>query len=181
MRKTHFLGLSALFLAIAGASGMAQIERLTLNDMVSKSDNAVYGQIVGSHVFRVDHPVEGPELYFTTLTLEGRSLVDGTPIIVDVTYGGGFINDREGVYNSEAPSADDVQIGNDVVVFYKWIDASVAAGNTIYAAHGGLYRTADGPNGITVLGRGDGYAVDANIKLADLDTAITTLSIEKKR
>ena len=28
MRKTHFLGLSALFLALAGSVGLAQIERL---------------------------------------------------------------------------------------------------------------------------------------------------------
>ena len=41
-------------------------------------DGAVYGEITARTVFRVDDRVQGPELYFTTLTIEGRSLVDGT-------------------------------------------------------------------------------------------------------
>ena len=44
----------------------------------------------------------------------------------DVTFQGGFIDEEHGVYNSEAPVADDVKIGNRVVAFYKW-SATVAA------------------------------------------------------
>lgn len=182
MKTTHLLGLSALFLAAAGSIGLAQIERLTLDDMVSKSDSAVFGTIVGHDVFRVDHPLDGPELYYTTITVEGHSLVDGSLVTVDITYNGGFINDTDGVYNSEAPSADDTKVGNQVVAFYTWTDnmGGDVSGYALHAMHGGLYRTVDGPNGTVVLGRGDGYAVDANIRLADLDAAITTLSAEKR-
>ena len=156
---------------------MAQIERLTLDQMVSKTDNAMYAEIVGQHVFRIDHPIDGPELYFTTLTLDGYSLVDGTPMTVEVTYPGGFISETEGVYNSEAPSDDDVRLGNRVVAFYKWLDnlGGDVAANGLYASHGGLYRVIDGPSGAVVLGRGEGYAVDTNRKLASLDQAITTI------
>ena len=30
----------------------------------------------------IDHPIDGPELYFTKLTLAGQSLIDGKPITV---------------------------------------------------------------------------------------------------
>ncbi len=121
-----------------------------------------------------------PELYFTTLTIEGRSLVDNTPITVDVTFHGGFINEEEGVYNSEAPSADDVKTGNEVVIFYLWSDnmGGDMAANALTGGHGALFRTAKGKKDTVVLGRGKGYAVDQNIKLAELDKKITALHAE---
>ena len=102
--------LPALALAAAGTVGLAQIERLTLDQMVQKTDNAVAGTIVKSKVFRVDHPIDGPELYFTTLTIRGKSLFDSSPLQVDVTFPGGFISETEGVWNSEAPTADEIKI-----------------------------------------------------------------------
>ena len=167
----------ALVVAATGVPGVAQIQRLTLDEMVETMDDAVYGEIVASRVFRIDHPIDGPELYFTTLTIEGRTMTDASPLTVEVTFHGGFINEEEGVYNSEAPSADDVKLGNRVVVFYQWADnmGGDVAANAIVASHGGLYRTVDGPKGSTVLGRGEGYAVNANIKLTSLEDAVGTL------
>ena len=167
-------GFAALLLA---AIGGAQIERLTLEQMVERTDNAVIAEISGRTVFRVDHPLDGPELYFTTLTLEGESLSDGTPITVDVTYPGGFVSETEGVHNSEAPSADDVELGNVVVAFYAWSDnlGGDVAANALYASHGGLYRTVDGPAGSVVLGRGAGYAIENNKSLESLRTAVRSV------
>jgi hypothetical protein len=161
----------------------AQIERLTLNRMVEVTDDAVYAEIVGKRVFRIDHPVDGPELYFTTLTLKGRSLQDSRDYTTEVTYPGGFISETEGVWNSEAPSEDDVKLGNRVVVFYGWLDnmGGDVSGNRLWASHGGLFRTVDGPEGPVVLGRGEGYAISANRKLTDLDTAVTTLARDLKK
>ena len=158
MRKPHFLSLSALILAATGAVGLAQIKEMTLAEMVDTMDGAVHGEIVNRHVFRVDHDIDGPELYFTTLTVQGTSLSDGTATTVDVTYHGGFINDEEGVYNSEAPAAEEVEIGNRVVVFYAWADdmGGEVAANALIASHGGLYRSLDGPTTTTVMGRGTG-------------------------
>ena len=175
-------------LALAGIAGLAlsqagvaQIERLTLPEIVERSDNAVVAEVVHRRVFRVDHPADGSELYFTTLTLAGTSLADGTPITVDVTYPGGFLEGERGVHNSEAPSADDVALGNVVVAFYRWsnnLGGGVAA-NALYAAHGGLYRTVEGPTGTVVLGRGDGYALGPNRSLAHLETAVRSLVEER--
>ncbi len=175
------LGASAL--VAIGLTGQAQIERLTLEEMVQKTDNAIYGEIVSSEVIRIDSEIDGPELYFTHLTIEGESLVDGEPITSIVTFPGGFINDEEGVWNSEAPSADDTKLGNQVVAFWKHLD-NAGGGlecDFLYASHGGIYRTVDSPKGTIVMGRGDGYAIDANTRLVDLDAAITKIAETVKK
>ena len=180
MRMHRLVLISALLGALGGAVS-AQIKRFTLEEMVTAADGAVYGTLVKSRVARVDDLLDGPELYFTTLTIEGRSLADGRPITVDVTFHGGFTSDTEGVFNSEAPSADDVKLGNRVVAFYHWRD-NIGGGvpaNLLVAAHGGLYRTVDGPRGAAVLGRGESYAVAANVRLAALETALARLYAQK--
>ncbi|MEM7308388.1 MAG: hypothetical protein AAF682_17035 [Planctomycetota bacterium] len=179
--KKPVLALTGLVALAVTAVGTAQIERLTLDQMVAKTDNAVIAEITGSRVFRVDHPVDGPELYYTTLTLAGTSLADGKPITVDVTFAGGFISDTEGVHNSEAPSADDIRVGNQVVAFYRWTNnmGGDVAANALYASHGGLFRTVAGPTGTVVLGRGEGYAVDTNKSLGSLKKAVQSL-VEKR-
>ena len=52
--------------------------------------------------------------------------------------------------------------------------------NGLYASHGGLYRTVQGPSGPVVLGRGTGYAIARNVKLADLSTAVRTIDAAKR-
>ena len=111
-----------------------------------------------------------PELYFTRLMIEGTSAYGDHPLAVEITYHGGFINEREGVYNSEAPSEDDVRIGNRILAFYKPTDnmGGGVRGNALYASHGGLYRIAGGATGPVVLGRGEGYAIANNVRLSTL-------------
>ena len=175
--KTFKFALATAAVAAATALGNAQIERLTLDSMISKTDDALVGKITKSEVIRIDHPVDGPELYYTHLTVEGRSLVNGKTRTSVVTFPGGFINDEEGVWNSEAPSAEDTKLGNRVVVFQAWSDnmGGDLAGNALYASHGGLFRTVEGRNGTVVLGRGEGYAIQNNIKLSGLDAQITAI------
>ena len=165
--------------AIAAASviGTAQIEQLNLDQMVARTDNSVHGTIVNKEVIRIDHPVDGPELYYTHLVIEGSSLVDGSDVEVTVTFPGGFIDDENGVWNSEAPSDADTQIGNEIVAFYKWSDnmGGDLASNALYASHGGLFRTLQGRKGAVIQGRGEGYAISNNIKLSALDAKITAI------
>ncbi len=177
MSKTRFLGPAAAALALLGAVGLSQIKEMTLPEMVAEADHAVYGEITASRVFVVDHPVDGPELYFTTITIEGRLVGKDTPVTVDVTFQGGFIDEEHGVHNSEAPVADDVKIGNRVVAFYKWLDdmGGGVAANALMCAHGGIFRTMDGPRGTVVLGRGKGYAVSSNRTIETLDTQVRSL------
>jgi len=177
---------SALLLAAGALTGLcalgtAQVERFNLERMLSKTTDAVHGEIIDSEVFKVDHPIDGNDLFFTVLTVEGTSLRTGQPQEIQVTYCGGFIDAENGVYNSEAPSADDVKLGNEVVVFSGWLDnmGGDVEGNCLWAAHGGLYRTFTSRRGTVVQGRGDGYAVDSNVNLTDLHERITSI-LEKK-
>lgn len=177
MRKFPSLWLSSLLLGALGVVSVAQIKSFTLEEMVQTADQAVYGQIIGSRVFRADSASDGSEHYFTTITVQGRTLRDGQATTVDVTFRGGFVSPTEGVYNSEAPAADDVKVGKRVVAFYKWADdmgAGVAA-NALVAAHGGLYRTVEGPRGVAVLGRGEGYAISSNRYVEQLEASVRAI------
>jgi hypothetical protein len=180
MKRSILLGLAVA--AFAVFSSEAQIERLTLSSMVQKTDDALIAEIVGSEVIRIDHPVDGPELYFTHLTLEGQSMRTDANQRIVVTFAGGFINDEEGVWNSEAPSADDIKIGNRVVAFYKHVEnlGGDLEANALYASHGGLFRTVDSPNGVVVMGRGEGYAIGANVRLDELSKSVKTLSKQEE-
>jgi len=169
--------LSAAALVTAASVATAQIERLDLRQMVTKADDAVFGTITNKHVIRIEHSVDGPDLYYTILTIEGRSLRDDRNLTVDVAFNGGFIDNIHGVRNSEAPSDDDVQVGNRVVAFYKWVD-NLGGGistNTLYASHGGLYRTIEARKGTIVLGRGETYAIPSNVELPALRTQIRAI------
>lgn len=174
---TLALPLTAAALLVAATLGTAQIERLDLNQMVSKADNAVFGTIVNKEVIRIDHPTDGPELYFTTLTIEGRSLRNDESLTVDVTFAGGFVDREHGVNNSEAPSADDTRVGNRVVAFYKWLPnmGGHLAGNSLYAAHGGLFRTFENRGRTVVQGRGEGYAVPTNVEFTKLKSDVVAI------
>ncbi len=158
----------------------AEIVRRDLSSMVAVTDDAFLGTILGREVIRIDHETDGQALFFTHLTLEGRSLVDGEKGQVTVTYPGGFIDDETGVFNSEAPSEDDVKTGNQVVVFIKNTEnmGGGLAAKALCGSHGGLFRTAQGKRDTIVLGRGDGYAIDTNTKLKDLDARVTKLFAE---
>lgn len=176
---THGLALASLI--GLGTAVVAQIERFDLPQMLAKADNCVLGTITEKRVIRVDHPVDGPELYYTILTLDGRSLKDNTPVSVDVTFPGGMIDATHGVFNSEAPSADDIQLGNRVVAFYKHSEnmGGDVSGNALMCSHGGLFRTFERKGEVLVQGRGDGYAIATNVKLGDLSAQVQALS--KKR
>ncbi len=182
MKKLSTLALAALALGTAASLGPAQIKELTLPEMVAEADGAVYGEIVASQVFRRPSPEEEMVYYFTTVTIEGRTLGDGTATTIDVTWNGGFLDAENGYSNSEAPIPDDVKIGNRVIAFYDWVDnlGGGVSANTLVALHGGLYRTTDGGKQPVALGRGAGYCIDKNIAVQDLETAVSRLQRAKK-
>ncbi|MCY2958893.1 MAG: hypothetical protein NTY35_01915 [Planctomycetota bacterium] len=182
-KKLTALVLGGVALAGAAVLGTAQIERLDLNQMVQRADDAVVGTITSRNVIRIDHPVDGAELYYTSLTIEGRSLSTNAPRTVDVWFGGGFINETQGVFNSEAPSMDDQKVGNKVVAFYKFEEnmGGDLSGNALMTWHGGLYRTFESRRTTFVQGRGNGYAIPSNVRLDDLDAQVKSLAAAKQK
>ena len=169
-------------LCASAALAWASIQRLDLREMMQTAQQAVVGTITHRETIRIDHPVDGPELYFTSLTIEGTSLKDGSNVTAVVWFGGGFVDPEHGVHNSEAPSQDDQKIGNKVVAFYRWEEnmGGDHAGNALIAWHGGLYRTFETRNGRTIVqGRGDGYALPVNVELGELTAQVRALVKQK--
>ncbi len=168
LKRLHFLPLLALgFAAIATAS----IERLDLRQMIARSEAGVYGEIISHDVVAVPLPDGGHEMTFTTLRVRGSDVISGKEVTVAVSYPGGVLPGDRGGYNSEAPSVDDVKVGNRVLVFYKWSDnmGGGFAANALYASHGGLFRSFTDKRGrVVVQGRGKGYAIAKNTRLDDL-------------
>jgi len=167
-KRLQFLPIVVFcFVAVASAS----IERLDLRQMIAKSEAGVYGEIISREVVAVPLPLDGVEMTFTTLQVQGTDLITGKEVTVAVSYPGGVLPGDRGGYNSEAPSVDDVKVGNRVVVFYKWSDnmGGGFAANALYASHGGLFRSFTDKRGrVVVQGRGKGYAVAKNTRLDDL-------------
>jgi hypothetical protein len=50
------------------------------------------------------------------------------------------------------------------------------AGNVIYTWHGGIYRTFERRGDTVVQGRGDGYAIQSNVMLPDLQAQIAKIA-----
>ena len=171
LNRNKLLPLVAL--ALSAAAG-ASIERLNLRQMIGKADAGIVGEITAHEVIAVPLDRDGEEMTFTRLMVKGHDLVSGKPVSVQFSYPGGVLPGRRGGYNSEAPSQDDVKVGNRVVAFYKWSDnmGGGYASNALYASHGGLFRTfKDKKDRVIVQGRGTGFAVSKNIRLQDLRSA----------
>lgn len=184
MQPAKKIGLFAALLLMGLAPALtAQILRLTLEQMIERTDGAVHGTITKSLVTHLAETKDGPDMFFTTLTIEGENLLNGQPQTIEVSFPGGFVNEHTGVWNSEAPSADDQRIGNKVIAFWKTCD-DLGGGfqsNALYTSHGGLFRTFDDKRGRTVvLGRGKGYAVDLNQRLPKLRNNIQALNSAKQ-
>lgn len=179
---TSLLLMAAAMISV-GTSGHSQILRVDLQEMVQQTDGAVIGTIVSSETIRIDHPIDGPELYYTTLFVEGRSIVDGQPTTIGVSFPGGFVDAENGVYNSEAPAANEIAIGNQVVVFHKWSDnmGGDFASNTLFASHGGVYTTFENRAGQTIVqGRGEGYAIQSNVSFEKLEGRIRKIAAQAR-
>ncbi len=162
--------LAAALVAGIGTYGEAQILKVDLGQMVANTDGAVFGTIVDKETIRIDHPVDGPELYYTTLTIKGTDLASNKPTVVSVSFPGGFIDAENGVYNSEAPAKDVIAVGKKVVAFHLWSDnmGGDFASSALYGSHGGVYSTFENKGEVIVQGRGAGYAITTNTHLSRL-------------
>ncbi len=174
--------LAAALVAGIGTYGEAQILKVDLGQMVSSTDGAVYGTIINKETIRIDHPVDGPELYYTTLTIKGKDLVSNKSTVVSVSFPGGFIDAEHGVFNSEAPAEGVVAVGKQVVAFHKWSDnmGGDFASNALFASHGGVYSTFMSKGNVIVQGRGDGYAITTNTHLTRLQGSIQEFTNEQR-
>jgi len=180
MKKLSSLSFAALLLGgLAALPSEAAIEALDLPTMLTRVDQAVQGKVVDRQVFRVDHPAQG-RMFFTTITIEGTSLVDGKALTVPVTFLGGFVSPAEGTRVSEMPADHVTQVGKEIVAFYRWSDdmGYGVGANALFAAHGGVYTVVEKGSKEIVLGRGAGYAIEANTTVAELRPRVQEIAAE---
>jgi hypothetical protein len=178
MKKISIL-IGALVVAFGGVAPQAQIKRLSLEEMTTLTDNAIIGTVIARRV--EDHSSErhGFGIYYTVLTIQGESLYTGRKTTVEVVKRGGWLDKGRGIgsWDSEAPSDEETALGKRIVAYYFW-NEDIGAGkgaNMLYASHGSMFRTVEGPTGTVVMGRGTGYAISKNMSLKSLEKATAAI------
>jgi len=151
--------------------GRACIEELDLAKMVAKTDAAVRGTITDVRTVRYTPPGDD-RLIFTILTVEGTDLYTGQARTLNAAFlGGTYQGDSMMVTSMPAPS--EYRLGNPVLVFSGPVEGwGPDIDRCVYASMGGIFREVASKNGPVFLGKGEGFALDNNIRLADLQVAI---------
>ncbi|RMH05322.1 MAG: hypothetical protein D6702_00605 [Planctomycetota bacterium] len=173
------MAAAAAGLLLAGAA-LPCIKALTLQEMVSLTDAAVSGRITAVHSVLYQAAPEDRRIY-TVLTVEGADLYSGQPRTIQAAFLGGTYG-GETMNVTCMPSPDDYRLGGRVLVFSAPVEGwGPEVDRCVYAAMGGIFRQIETPNGTVVLGKGEGTAVEKNIRLADLQAAIAKALAEKAR
>ena len=140
--------------------------------MVAKTDAAVRGTITDVRTVRFTPPGDD-RLIFTILTIQGTDLYTGQARTMDAAFlGGAYQGDNMMVTSMPAPS--EYRLGNQVVVFSGPVQGwGPEIDRCVYASMGGIFREVASKQGPVLLGKGEGFALNQNIRLADLQVAIT--------
>lgn len=160
-------------LVLAPAASARVVEWLDLPKMVGKTNAAVAGTIVD--VTGAEVTMNGVSEIVTRVTVRGENLYTGREEEIVVTFLGGRTRDKES-WCAESPSSRETRVGTRALVFSK--SCRTAEGmdyNSLYAGFGGLFRVEGGPRGDVVLGRGEGFAVEKNVRVADLRERISAI------
>jgi hypothetical protein len=168
--KLHHLLLAGAASLVLIQAGRACIEELDLTQMVAKTDAAVCGTITNVRTVRYAPPGDD-RLIYTLLTVEGTDLYTGQPRSIEAAFLGGTYQ-GDSMMVTSMPAPDEYRLGNDVVVFSAPVEGwGPEVDRCVYAAMGGIYRVISGRKGEVVLGKGEGFAVSGNMRLADLQAA----------
>jgi len=163
--KRLLTATSAALLLAGGA--WACIEALTLEQMVAKTDMAVEGTVTGVRTTAYTPPGDH-ELIYTILTIEGEDLYSGKPTTLEAAFLGGVYKGRNGNVTS-MPHPSEYAVGSHVVVFSAPVQGwGPEIGRCVYAAMGGIFREIPTPRGPVIQGKGEGFAIDRNVPLAEL-------------
>ncbi|HET6202705.1 MAG TPA: hypothetical protein VFI25_07870 [Planctomycetota bacterium] len=168
----RILRFAAPFL-LASSAPARVVERLDLRQMVGKADAAVLGTIVEATAS--EFTMNGAVYVATHLKVRGENLYTGREDEVVVSFLGGQ-TEKSGMWCAESPTPRETRVGNRVVVFSKWSPTMGGTGmNSLYAAHGGLFHVETGPKGDVVMGRGEGYAIEKNVRAPELRERIAAI------
>lgn len=150
----------------------ASVALLNLQEYMEITVDTVHGKITAKETFRADWPEE--HTYFTRLTIEGESVrLGGEPRSYEVVFMGSH-DPADDFYHSEAPQPQDVRLGNEVVVFFaRQPKLLPEQGGVDYVwAHDGVYRVERAFGEPVLVGKGEGFAFPANVKLGEAMTRV---------
>ena len=151
--------------------GRACIEELTLAQMVAKTDAAVRGTITDVRTVRYTPPGDD-RLIFTILTVAGTDLYTGQARTIEAAFLGGT-HQGDSMMVTSMPAPSEYRVGNPVLVFSGPVEGwGPDIQRCVYASMGGIFREVASKNGPVLLGKGEGFAIDQNVRLADLQAAI---------
>jgi hypothetical protein len=180
MRTTRWLlGAAAALLMVQ--VGSACIEELDLGKMVSKTDYAVQGSITDVHSVQFTPAGEEDPIIYTIVTVEGKDLYTGQQVTHEAAFVGGTYEGRSMTVTS-MPAPSEYRLGNDVVLFSGPVEGwGPEISHCVYASMGGIFRTVDTKKGEVVLGKGEGFAVESNVLVSDLNQQISSELIAQNR
>jgi len=166
------LAAASTLLLVQG--GSACIEELDLGQMISRTDSAVHGTITDVRTTAFT-PEDEVQLIYTILTIQGEDLYTGQQTTVEAAFLGGTYQ-GESMTVTSMPAPADYRLGNDVVVFRGAVEGwGPEIDHCVYASMGGIFRTVNTKKGVVVLGKGEGFAVDGNVRVSALKTSISIL------
>jgi hypothetical protein len=179
MKFPSLLTSAVCGLALAGGA-LACIESLDLEKMMSKTDACVRGTITDVQAVRSTIDDTDWARIFTVVTVEGEDLYTGQPRTLEMAFMGGT-HQGETELVSSMPAVSDYRIGNKVVAFSAPIASwGESVGRCLYATYGGLYREVQTRKGPVVLGKGADFAIENNVRIADLKASIAAIQKANK-
>ncbi len=170
MKIHHILIAGVASLALVQV-GRACIEELDLAQMVAKTDAAVNGTITNVRTVRYTPPGDD-RLIYTLVTVAGTDLYTGQARTLEAAFVGGT-HEGDSMMVTSMPAPSEYRVGNSVILFSAPVEGwGPDVERCVYAAMGGIFREIAGKKGAVILGKGEGFAVSQNVRLADLQTSI---------
>ena len=163
MRTVLFLLVGAL----AALPAVASIKAMDLEETLEIHSDVLHGTIVSKDTLVLDHPEAGS--VYTRLTIEGTSVITGEELTTTAVFMGSH-DPKDRFNHSEMPELKDVRLGNEVVVF-TFADERLEGRNLIYNL-GGVFRVERGFGEPVVIGKGEGFAFEANARLDEVTRSV---------
>lgn len=164
--------LAAAFAVLLVQGGSACIEELNLSQMIAKTDSAVHGTITDVRTVKYV-AAENDQRIYTILTVEGEDLYTGQQVTAEAAFLGGTYQ-GESMTVTSMPAPSEYRLGNEVVVFRGVVEGwHPEIDHAVYASMGGIFRTVDTKKGTVALGKGEGFAIENNVRISSLKAEMT--------
>jgi hypothetical protein len=169
--KIAVAALGALVLAVPTT---AAIKALTLPELMAINSEAAQVRILEKTTFASDFPLPG--VVWTRMKVQGESLRTGLPVAAEDVFLGSH-EPADGYGTSEMPLLQDTRVGADAVMFW-FREAAMPGQPNVLSDLSTVYRIEKGFGEPVLMGKGEGFAFPANVKLADARALVLKTHLE---